>query len=330
MLAAVLAGAGLGLLVAGAVIGIWWGVDGRHHPKAAVGEAGAISATLVQAPSVLLSGGKRPVYVIGLRESAGFEQWATAEVYELAALGRQVRVIAVPSEYGGWAEQATIAQLWLHPERDTLEAWLAPQGRTWTADGIPAVMSDVYRQEALMKARTFAERVSAHAGVRDAWPLVFWQDASGVWMVCVCDNASANARARAALGLSARHQPFVADHVAAPPPLAAKVPVTVQSQPQPQDANGHPYPVDFSVAPVETTDTSEIEEPLEARGMAPAPRLPGDAPEPTSEGPVAVTRPAAGAVTRRPAASAPARRPQPRVANTEPPRAEKNEEALFY
>lgn len=330
--AGIAAGAGLGLLGAGIAVGTWWQVDGRYQPKPVAGDAAGLGALLAGAPAVSLAEGVRPVYVIGTRDSGGFEQWANAEVYELAAKGRGVKVVVVPSGYGGAAEDNTVAQLWLYPERKTLEDWLQPRAAMWTAQGIPSMRSDVNRQAALMKARTFAEQISEKASI-SGWPLVVWQDAAGNWIVCRCDSAKANARARAALGLGQRHQPFTPQENTA---LPARTSVAGSQQ----EVTTHPYPVGVTVldgelvprdlqdVPVPVPDTALAVPGADAvprveRPVTPSPSLPGDARE--------TSRPQAAQSTEvRPAARTSSSGPRPRVVNTERPQAVKDEEALFY
>ncbi|MGI4818889.1 MAG: hypothetical protein ACRYFE_10235 [Janthinobacterium lividum] len=311
------AGAGLGLLLAGASIGAWWMLDGRHRPVQITGDAAAAQGAIEGAPYVALNSGVRPVTLIGPRDNAVFDQWARQEAVQLAAQGREVRVITIPSGYGGAAEEATVAQMWLEPSKTLFDEWMGRRAELWTAAGLTPVGRDPLRQEALARAKGFATEISDLVGAQNRWPLVFWHDPAGALALCVCDTQQSQAKARLTLGLGGQ-----AERVASPEEAVA-VAAPVEAQPV-----SYPYPQGLTppigaVTEAYNEPVSELYEPAPER--TPSPRLPGD------PLPVVTAPPATAPVTRVPAApTAPRQRPTPRQVDTAPPVARKDTEALFY
>ena len=317
-LTGLLAGAGLGLLIAGVVVGGWWALDVRHQPVRLSNQA-QVQATLNGAATVVVHPGQRPVYVVGPRSNPDWELWLRGEGPRLAKMGRQVSTIIVPSSHGGLADEATVAQMWLAPDRNLLDQWLQAGTQLWSAAGLPSVRSDPLRQEALARSRSFATQIGGLVGASGRWPLVFWNDPSGALVVCVCDAEQSQAKARAMLGLLGAGA--IADAKPVHEPAVAE-PTT------PQNPSAMPYPQMFSTPEDQSFDG--LNEPVQSvqpnseQAYQPA-RLPGD---PSEE-----TRGAPPAVTASPAArkAAPARAaPAPRSVNTAPPAASKQAEALFY
>lgn len=313
------AGTGLGLLLAGASIGAWWMIDGRHRPVQISGDAKAVQAAIEAAPYVVLSTGIRPVTLIGPRDNAAFDQWARQEATQLAEQGREVRVITIPSGYGGAAEEATIAQMWTEPTKALFDEWMARRAELWTAAGLTPVGRDPLRQEALARATGFARQISDLVGAHNRWPLVFWHDPAGALALCVCDTDQSQAKARLTLGLGGQ-----AERVASPEEAVA-VAEPVQAQ-----TVSYPYPQGLTppiepVAGAYNEPVSELYEPAPIR--TPSPRLPGDASPPA---PVTSAATGAAAPSASPKATAPSRRPTPRQVDTAPPVARKDAEAMFY
>jgi len=102
------AGIGLGLLVAGLMIVIWWTLTQKDRPLRVVRDDPALETLLASAPAIRLNGGERPVTIISPRAATALEQWLSADSAELAANGREVRAIIVPSGHGGTSEEATV------------------------------------------------------------------------------------------------------------------------------------------------------------------------------------------------------------------------------
>ena len=325
---ALAAGLGLGLLMAGIVILVWWNVSARQQPLQVVANATPLETLLENAPYIALNEGDRPVYVIAPRASSGLETWLSSDAAELAAQGRQVRVIMVPSGHGGGSEEATIAELWLGQDIDLLEEWMSMRAEHWTAIGIAPSNATPERLAVLAEARAFAQSVMQAVGQgRDdnRWPVIVWRDGANQLAACLCQSPSALNEARYALRLSGQYGSPVAD--------------TPMSEPQEPPYNEVPYeePYEDSYPRLNYGDRSAYPDERERDDdedrydyRTPSPVLPGD----TSEGVVRSPAPApstARPVPERPQQTAPTRpRPAPRELNTAPPKAEKDAESLFY
>lgn len=314
--AALIAGVGLGLLCAGLGIMGWWTLSVRERPLQVVSDPAPLEALLEAAPYIALNRGERPVYVIAPRASAGLEQWLLNAAAELAAQGREVRVIMVPSGHGGAAEDATVTELWINRDIDLLAEWLSMRAEHWTAIGIEPVAASPQRltiqAEAAGLARTLMQRVGQ--GSKDArWPLIIWRDGANQLAACLCQRPAAVAEARYALRLSGE-APAIEDYPAEPEPRPHR------AAPD-EDAFDDQYPrLNYADEPaVDWGDHSETDEGLTYR--TPSPLLPGD----VGEGGAQTTRPPATST-----APAPRPRPAPRELNTAPPKAEKDAESLFY
>lgn len=314
--AALAAGIGLGLLVAGLMIVIWWTLTQRDRPLRVVRDDPALETLLASAPAIRLNGGERPVTIISPRAAAALEQWLGADSAELAANGREVRAIIVPSGHGGTSEEATVAQLWQGRDIGLLRQWLSMRAEHWTAVGIEPVSSSEPRMATLAEAAGFRRSVLQRLG-RPAddnrWPLVIWRDGAGQLAVCHCHTPKAVAEARLALGLKGPAAPVVAAPTTPAPirtgPAAAEAETTdayprLGDMPATEPSATHPY------GEVSETNTR------------PAPVLPGDAAPVAPSSAKAAPRPAS-----RP--SRPARAPRTDV-NTAAPKAEKDAESLFY
>jgi len=317
-IAGLAAGTGLGLLLAGAVVGGWWLLDARHQPVRLAKQAQA-QAALNGAATVVVHTGQRPVYVVGPRSNPDWELWLRGEGPRLARMGRQVSTIIVPSNHGGMADEATVAQMWLTPDRNLLDQWLQAGTELWSAAGLPAVRSDPQRQEALARSRSFATQIGELAGATGRWPLVFWNDPTGALVVCVCDTEKSQAKARAMLGLTG--QGTIPDVAQGQNPEASEQAVE-------EHLSAMPYPQLFSPPEEQSFDglnepVSEV--PLTSERAYQPERLPGDPSEQAVR--------AAPTTTANPAPSkaATARAARPgRAVNTAPPAATKEAEALFY
>lgn len=300
-------------MLAGATIAGWWLFDARHQPVH-VRRVAIVEAALGKAPSVVLREGTRPVYVVGPRGHADWEQWAVNEGRLLAGLGREVRAVVVSSGYGGVAEEATVAQLWLNPDKRLLAQWLERPAELWTAAGLPSLRSDPLRQEALARSAGFASVLGNETGAHGRWPLVLWHDPSGALVVCVCDTPQAQIRARRTLGISGQAQTIA--------PLQNKDATPHREQ---TSTASMPYPVGQAVIEANPLSLEAYNEPAEAPyasgTITPSPLLPGDA---------VATTPKPGTVRVAPASAPTRSRSQPKVVNTAPPEARKDAEALFF
>jgi len=327
--AAVIAGVGLGLLLAGVGIMGWWSLSARNQPLHVVNDPAPLEALLASAPYISLNRGERPVYVIAPRSAPRLEEWLLNDAIELAEQGREVRVIMVPSGHGGAAEDATVAELWLTQNIDLLAEWMSMRAEHWTAIGIePVAVSPrrlAVRAEAAAFSRTLMERVG-HGAKDDRWPLIIWRDGANQLAACLCQRPAAVNEARYALRLTGEGMA----RPLAPSPEPA--PAYDDARPDEADDFDDRYPrLNYSEDPrVEWPEQSENSEGSEYR--TPSPLLPGDVGagissetvQSRSERPAAAPRPQA----TRPQATRP--RPAPRELNTAPPKAEKDAESLFY
>ena len=316
---ALAAGLGLGVVLAVAVVLVWWNVSARRQPLQVVSDDAALEALLDGSPFIALNDGDRPVYLVAPRDAAGMEEWLVEDAAELAAQGRQLRVVLVPSSAGGASDEASVAELWLSRNIDLLEEWLSMPSSHWSAIGIPAADSEPERLAAVAEARAMARTLMRQLGqdaTDDRWPVLVWRDGAGQLAACLCRSPEAAARARHALRLSERRQPPSDYDEAAVPRVHA---------PEAED-DGY----DDLYPRLEPGD-AVVEVPQEDSGATdstlyrtPSPTLPGDV-----DGAASTPTPASRATER---ATAPvARRPAPRgEVNTAPPKAEKDAESLFY
>lgn len=314
--AALAAGIGLGLLVAGLMIVIWWTLTQKDRPLRVVRDGPALETLLASAPAIRLHAGERPVTIISPRAATALEQWLGVDAAELAASGREVRAIMVPSGHGGTSEEATVVQLWQGRDVGLLRQWLSMRAEHWTAVGIEPVSASETRMAALAEATGFRRSVLQRLG-RPAddnrWPLVIWRDGAGQLAVCHCHTPQAVAEARLALGLKGESPPVVP---------AVPVPVRAETAKTEAETTGA-YPRLGDMSAVEPSGSSPYGEVSETRSPAvPAPALPGDA---------APLAPSAAKAAQRPASRPvrPARAPRTDV-NTAAPKAEKDAESLFY
>lgn len=323
--AALAAGIGIGLFIAGAVIACWWFFDARYQPVQMTADEEFI-ALIEDAPHVALNDGDRPVYVIGPRHLSMVESWLGDDTRRLNTLGREVRAIMVPGGYSDPAEEATIAQLWLRPDYRLLHDWFARPAELWTAAGLPSVRRDPARQDALARANGFANRMSELTGADGRWPLVVWRDPTGALSLCICDNPQSQARARTILGL---------DRIGGVDPEEVPQDHTAYQQPtyyEDEAGDLYAYPQTYD-ARSDEDDARDYEDMSGIEGEAmsphrtfvPPPILPGD--------PVTLPeRPRASDPMPSPAprTTAPPTRPVPKPAPTTPPQAKKDAESLFF
>lgn len=314
--AALAAGIGLGLVVAGLMIVIWWTVTQKDRAVRVVRDDPALETLLTSAPAIRLNAGERPVTIISPRAATALEQWLGADAAELATHGREVRAIIVPSGHGGASEEATVVQLWQGRDIGLLRQWLSMRAEHWTAVGIEPVSSSEPRMAALAEAAGFRHSVLQRLGRPtddNRWPLVIWRDGAGQLAVCHCHTPKAVAEARLALGLKGAAAPVVAVPTTPAPirtePATAEAETTdayprLGDMPAPEPSATHPY------GEVSETHTR------------PAPVLPGDAAPVAPPSQKAAPRPASRS-------SRPARAPRTDV-NTAAPKAEKDAESLFY
>lgn len=323
--AALAAGIGLGLLVAALVITVWWMLTQRTRTLVVVRDDGAIEALLASAPSIVVNmpdtAGQRPMTVISPRAATGLEQWLGKDASALAAKGREVRAIILPSGHGGSSEDATVAALWEGRDIGLLRQWLSMRAEHWTAVGVEPVNASPQRMAAFAEATAFSHALKLRlGGDGNRWPVVVWRDGAGQLAVCYCDTPKAMAEARRALGLpdlSAHEQPVQVPAVPVARP-AAKTASDDQEQ-----ASGYPRLNDAGLAAAESAETfGEVSE----TARAPMPALPGDAGFGQAV-PQAKTAPAPRSAPRP--ASRPARAPRSDI-NTAAPKAEKDAESLFY
>ena len=349
-IAALLGGIGLGVLVAGVAILVWWSVFERDRPMQVVGEAQRLEAVLDKAPYITLYRGERPVTIIAPRSAYGLDQWLMEDAAELAEMGREVRLIMVPSGHGGVGEDATIAEIWLNRDIDLLRQWFSMRAEHWTGVGLERANTSSARMEALAEAEGFKRslmRSLSRNGEDTRWPVVVWRDRAGQMAVCLCNTANAASEARRTLGLPQRDAPYMGDMSGSEPfdPPVVREDEYEDERHSHDDRHGYEgyeredderersedmYP--RLTAPPEKDRRDELwrdspePEPV-APSRTPSPRLPGDAIQERPSQP----RPA------QPNARTPAPAPQPaqparprRELNTEPPKANKDAESLFY
>lgn len=322
IVAALVAGVGLGLLLAGLGIMGWWSLSVRERPLQVVSDAAPLEALLDSAPYISLNRGERPVYVVAPRSSPELDRWLLNDAVALAEQGREVRVIMVPSGHGGAAEDATIAELWLSRDIDLLAEWMSMRAEHWTAIGIEPVAGSPERlaahAEAAALARTLMQRVGQ--GADDArWPLIIWRDGANQLAACLCQRSAAAKEARYALRLndSPDGASEVLDHPTTEP---------IPHRAEPDDGYEDQYPrLNYAEEPpAQWQGEADLGEGSGYR--TPSPQLPGDVvegdnpetPRPRAERPAPAPR------------AQPAQPRAPRVLNTAPPKAEKDAESLFY
>jgi len=324
---ALAAGLGLGLLMAGIVIIVWWNVSARQQPVQVVAKAASLETLLEGAPYIALNEGDRPVYVIAPRASPGLETWLSTDAAELAAQGRQVRVIMVPSGHGGGSEEATVAELWLNRDIDLLEEWMSMRAEHWTAIGIAPSNATPERLAVLAEARAFAQGVMQAVGRgRDdnRWPVIVWRDGANQLAACLCQTPSAVNEARYALRLSGDYGPPVAE-----PALSEPLEPPYDQAPY-EEPYEDSYPrLNYGDRPAYEDGREEYDDEDRYNYRTPSPALPGDTHEEVVR-PPAPARSTARPVPAQPQTAPSRPRPAPRELNTAPPKAEKDAESLFY
>lgn len=313
--AALAAGVGIGLVVAGLGIGLWWTLSKDNRTLLVVDKDREIEALLASAPTVLLEDGDRVVSVVSPRQAYGLEQWLGEDAQGLSQKGRGVQALILPSGHGGTSEEATVAELWLTRSDVLLRQWLSLRAEHWTAVGIKAATSSRERISVLAEANAMRGAIMRAVG-SDAddnrWPLVIWRDGAGQLAVCHCYTPEALAGARQALGLDQQTLPETLQAVVAPP---RKVAIADDKSASPTD--GYPQlPVPSEVE----TDLRSSED-IQGEGgvyLTPSPHLPGDPNRNTQ------------AQVRTTPVPTPRAKPVPREVNTAAPKAEKDAESLFY
>ncbi len=334
-MAALAAGIGIGLFLAGAIIAAWWYFDARYQPVQLSADEEFV-ALIEDAPYVALNDGERPVYVIGPRELPMVESWLGEDARRLDMMGREVRAIMIPTRHADHAEEATIAQLWLRPDYRLLSDWFERGAELWTGAGLPSVRRDSARQEALSRANGFAKRMSELTGSDGRWPLLVWRDPTGALSLCICDNPQSQARARSILGI---------DRIGFEDSELYRDDTHDQgsSYDEDEERNLYPYPQTFDQRSYEDEDEDrgssdmggiEGETIPPRRAFVPPPILPGDAIYPPDrERRAAPVDPEQREAPRRetaPSQAAPQSRPPRKTAPTAPPEAKKDAESLFY
>lgn len=185
------------LVVAGAVLFLFWDLDWRWRPHTITRNQAEIAQALDQSGWVSphLTGPK--LYVIANRGCAACNQLEQTVFPKLQAAQIDTRVIMIAlADRNGQAlstptERATVAELWVGRSWKLFQQWSAADPRTWTAQGIAPADNDAARSAVIEAGRGLVTGITPLLranGVTFAYPTLIWWTKDGHMRACACTS----------------------------------------------------------------------------------------------------------------------------------------------
>jgi len=185
------------LVVAGAVVFLFWDLDWRWRPHTIDQHQAEIGKALDQSGWVSphLTGPK--LYMISFRSCSDCIAFEKAEFPKLqkADVDTRVIMIALPDANGlphsTAPERNTVAELWTNRSWRLFQQWSLINPTDWTAPGLPPADGDAARSAVIQVGRNLVATLAAQlkeSGVNFAYPTLIWWTKDGRMRGCACED----------------------------------------------------------------------------------------------------------------------------------------------